>query len=127
MKKRIISACILGFTFLASLPACMISAKKPEAVVGGYRTAVITPEVVVAANFAIKEEEITIRNNKETEAAQLSLVTILAAEEQVVAGVNYRLKLEVSLDGNKKTAVATVWWQSWNKEAPYKLTSWEWQ
>jgi hypothetical protein len=85
------------------------------------------PEVITAANFAIMEEEKVLRNNKKTESAQLSLVAILAAEEQVVAGMNYRLILKVVLDGREKIATATVWWQSWNKEAPYKLTSWDWQ
>jgi hypothetical protein len=127
MKKQIIPVCILGFVFAVSLPACTSPAIKPVAAGGVSSAAVTKPEVVAAANFAIKEEEKAIRNIKETESAHLRLVTILEAEEQVVAGMNYRLKLKVTLDGKEKNAAATVWWQAWNKETPYKLTSWDWQ
>ena len=49
------------------------------------------------------------------------------AEEQVVTGMNYRLKLKVTLDGQEKSAVAVVRWQAWNEKTPYTLTSWDWQ
>jgi len=121
-----IPVCILGSIFFAALLGGCGLAKEPMP--GGKSPAAVTkPEVVAAANFAIKEEEKAIQNNKETPAAKLSLVSILSAEEQVVAGMNYRLKLKVKLDGKEKKAGATVWWQAWNKEAPYKLTSWKWQ
>jgi hypothetical protein len=55
------------------------------------------------------------------------LVRILGAEQQVVAGLNYRLQLRVTLDGEEKTAEALVWWQAWRKPEPYQLTSWTWR
>jgi len=60
-------------------------------------------------------------------ATKLSLVSIISAEEQVVSGMNYHLALKVKLNGKLKKAEATVWWQAWNKEAPYKLTAWKWK
>ncbi len=94
---------------------------------GKSPVAVTKPEVVAAANFAIKEEEKAMQTSKETPAAKLELVSILGAEEQVVAGMNYRLKLKVKVDGRERNVEATVWWQAWNKKAPYRLTSWNWQ
>jgi hypothetical protein len=66
MKKQIIPVCILGFILVTSLPACTTPAIKPELAGGVSPAAVNKPEVVAAANFAIKEEEKAIRNNKET-------------------------------------------------------------
>jgi hypothetical protein len=54
-------------------------------------------------------------------------VRIVAAEHQVVAGMNYRLQLRVTLDSEEKTAEALVWWQVWRKPEPYQLTSWTWK
>lgn len=58
---------------------------------------------------------------------KLELVKILGAEEQVVAGMNYRLTLKVTVNGTEKQAEAVVWWQAWRKPAPYELTSWKWE
>ena len=63
----------------------------------------------------------------EGEAPKLELVTILGAEKQVVAGMNYRLQLRVNLNGQEKIATATVCWQAWRKPAPYELTAWSWK
>ena len=57
----------------------------------------------------------------------LELVRILSAQEQVVAGMNYRLKLRVKLNGAEKDAEAVVWWQAWREPEPYRLTSWRWE
>ena len=84
------------------------------------------PEVVAAAHFAVAEQTKVIQKEQKT-ATKLSLVTIISAEEQVVSGMNYHLTLKVKLDGKLKKAEATVWWQAWNKEAPYRLTSWKWK
>ena len=68
-----------------------------------------------------------MQQKQEAEAPKLELVTILGAEEQVVAGMNYRLQLKVKLNGQEKTATAIVWWQAWRKAAPYELTAWNWK
>ena len=95
---------------------------------GGFSSvSTSNPQVVAAANFAIKEQEKALQKSKETSAAKLSLVSILKARQQVVQGWNYDLSLKVSLDGKNKNAEATVWSRPWQKEVPSKLTSWEWR
>lgn len=84
-------------------------------------------EVVAAAAFAIKAQQDAIQKNTDKEPPKLELVTILQAEEQVVAGMNYRLKFSVKLNGKEKTAEAIVWWQAWRKPDPYQLSSWTWK
>ena len=64
---------------------------------------------------------------KDGKPAKLKLVKILNAEQQVVAGMNYRLKLSVQQGDEVKTAEALVWWQAWRKPDPYQLTSWTWK
>ena len=127
MKKQLISISILGCISVASLSACCCRVIKPEAVGANSPAAADKAEVVAAANFAVKEEEKVIRKGNNAVTEQLTLVTILGVEEQVVAGMSYRLKLKVLWAGQEKTAMAVVWWQSWNKETPYSLTSWEWR
>ena len=96
--------------------------------VGGYAVGSVTnKEVVAAAAFAIKAQQHAMQENKDAEPPKLELATILQAEQQVVAGVNYRLKLKVKLNGTEKTAEAIVWWQAWRKPDPYRLTSWAWK
>lgn len=126
MKKLIIPVCTLVVLLVVTLLNGRCLAQ--EQISGGKSPAAVTkPEVIAAADFAIMEKEKTLRKNKEMPETTLSLVSILSAEEQVVSGMNYHLKLKVKLDGKVKHAEATVWWQAWNKEAPYKLTSWKWK
>ena len=95
---------------------------------GGKTPAVLSnPEVITAANFAIKEEQQRMRSNPSAARATLSLVSILSAQQQVVAGMNYNLTLLVKMDGQERQAEATVWWQSWRQPDPYQLTAWEWK
>ena len=125
MKKLIIPVCILAVILCAALFNDRCHAE--EQIAGGNSpTAVTKPEVVAAANFAVTEQAQVILKEQKT-AVKLSLISIISAEEQVVSGMNYHLKLKVKLNGKLKKAEATVWWQAWNKEAPYKLTSWKWK
>ncbi len=57
-------------------------------------------------------------------AAQMSLLEIMKAEQQVVAGVNYLLHLKVKVDGLPKEAEATVWRRV---DGEHSLTSWVWR
>ena len=125
MKKLIISLCILAVILCTALlnDRCLAG----EQIAGGKSPAAVTkPEVVAAANFAITEQAKAIQKAQKT-ATKLSLVSIISAEEQVVSGMNYHLTLKVKLNGKVKKAEATVWWQAWNKETPYKLTAWKWK
>lgn len=103
--------------------ACSFMGQAQQPISGGYTTAaVISNDVIRAASFAIKAQE---KASEKT--SKLELVKILQAESQVVAGVNYRLKLQVRLNGSEKTAEAIVWWQAWRKPDPYQLRSWNWK
>ena len=105
--------------------------------VGGFAVVSTTErEVKSAAAFAVKAQQAALRKEavglddpkaKPQPIPRLALVRIVAAEHQVVAGMNYRLQLRVTLDGQKKTAEALVWWQAWRKPEPYQLTSWTWK
>jgi len=126
MKKLIIPVCTLVVILFVTLLNGHSLAQ--EQISGGKSPAAVTkPEVVAAADFAIMEKEKMLRKKKGTPETTLSMVSILSAEEQVVSGMNYHLKLKVKLDGKVKQAEATVWWQAWNKETPYRLTSWKWK
>jgi len=125
MNKLIIPVCILAVILCTALfnDRCLAE----EQIAGGKSpTAVTKPEVVAAANFAVTEQAKVILKEQKT-ATKLSLVAIMSAEEQVVSGMNYHLTLKVKLNGKVKKAEATVWWQAWNNETPYKLTAWKWK
>ena len=103
--------------------ACSIAGQAQQPMPGGYATTAVTSnDVILAASFAIKAQE-----KASGKTSRLELVEILEAESQVVAGVNYRLKLKVRLNGKEKTAKAIVWWQAWRKPDPYQLMSWHWK
>jgi hypothetical protein len=113
--------------FLLFTAACPVAGLAQQSMVGGYATASVTnEEVVAAADYAVKAQEDAMQQKKDVEPAKLELVAILGAEQQVVAGMNYRLRLRVKLNGNEKTADVVVWWQAWRKPDPYELTSWNW-
>jgi len=105
--------------------------------VGGFAVVSTTErEMKSAAAFAVKAQQTALRKEavglddpkaKPQPIPRLALVRIVAAEHQVVAGMNYRLQLRVTLDGEEKTADALVWWQAWRKPEPYQLTSWTWK
>lgn len=123
MTRRVILLCILLLS-TSFIVACY--AQHPR--LGGYVTAPVTQrEVVEAAAFAIKAQQEAMQEAKGGQPTSLELVKILSAEVQVVAGMNYRLKLQVQVNGMEKQAEAVVWWQSWRKPHPYELTSWTWR
>jgi len=95
--------------------------------VGGFSKASVTDkEVVAAAQFAITAQANAIQQPQGRPPTKLELLRVIAAEEQVVAGMNYRLLLSVNENGHRRTADAIVWSQPWNTK-PYELTSWKWK
>lgn len=114
-------ACIL-ISLCTLLAGC---AAEPMA--GGYRKVPVTDKgVIAAAEFAIKAQSKAINNEPNARHhASLELLKILGAEEQVVAGTNYRLTLRVNENDQQKTVTAIVWWQPWRRPNPYELTSWK--
>jgi hypothetical protein len=79
-------------------------------------------DVINAAKFAIDAEQMALQGTGCT--AELTLVKIVSAKRQVVAGINFLLTLDVKEGSMQKTAEAKVWWQAWRK-VPYQLSSWK--
>ena len=69
---------------------------------GGYNATVSNKEVIDAAAFAIKIQQKVMQRPKGELPAKLELTAIEGAEQQVVAGMNYRLRLKVKVDGVEK-------------------------
>lgn len=114
MKKNLRIANIFAAVSLFVFGAVMCSAQ----MVGNFRPAEAdSQDVKSAAAFAVKTE-----NSKRTAAAAVELKSIRKAEAQVVAGMNYRLCLEVESKGKKEQATAVIYRNLQNK---YSLTYWE--
>jgi hypothetical protein len=125
MQGKIIA---IGVTALAlAAGACASETPVPKAIMpGSYASVAVTDaQVMAAAAFAIDAQIQAMAAAGET--AALELVSILTAEQQVVSGVNYRLKLHLKRNGAEQTANAVVWWQAWRQPDPYQLTSWNWK
>jgi len=73
-------------------------------------------EVQEAARFAVQKQAVATRS-------RLIFKDVQSAQVQVVAGLNFRMKLVVVNDGVSQNAVATVWR---NLENQYQLTEWQW-
>ena len=77
-------------------------------------------EVAAAANFAMKARENTLR--KDDKDASVSLVAIVEAAKQVVAGINYKMLLKVNIN-DKDQLVEVVVWKKLSDD--YELCSWK--
>ena len=81
---------VLAMFLVSAAFASDKSAKTNQpALAGGYSIAEIDPEVQKAADFAVKAQA-------KATGKPLQLVKILKVERQVVAGLNYRLEIEVA-------------------------------
>jgi hypothetical protein len=106
---------------MAWLVAVVIVAQMATAKPGGSADAPVTDkEVVAAAKFAIEARQKILagQGSKDT----LTLVKIVAAQKQVVAGMNYHLTLQVKVGEKKSTVKATVYERPWEKHI--ELTNW---
>jgi len=121
-RRTLIAACVLFATSV--LPGCFVK----QSMAGGYSAIAVTSrEVIDAAAFAVKIQQTVMQHSDGEPSAKLELTAIGGAEQQVVAGMNYRLRLKVKVDGVEKDAEAVVWWQPWRKPEPYQMTSWKWR
>lgn len=82
---------------------------------GGYSSAEIDSEVSKVVEFAVKTQS-------QATGRPLQLVKILKVERQVVAGLNYRLEIEV-VDGSKHLKARAVVWKK--LDGSLALTSWD--
>lgn len=91
----------LGFFFGCATQA---PAQTEGQITGGYQKVEVTaPQIVSAANFAVK-------SRAKKQKAKIKLVAIKKAEQQVVAGMNYNMCLQVETRerGGKKAVPQTV-------------------
>ncbi|MDT4895279.1 MAG: hypothetical protein QOH25_356 [Acidobacteriota bacterium] len=85
-------------------------------IAGGYaETSRTDPEVVSAARFAV-------RAAGRKAGARVTLLSIEHSEVQVVAGLNYMLRLKVKVNGQSQDVTAVVYR---NLKDKYSLSSWE--
>jgi hypothetical protein len=89
-----------------------------EPIAGGWSDASVEDEGVKSA----AREGVSIKG-KET-GINLQLTRILEARKQVVAGMNYRLKIRVMGAGKENTATIVVWSKL---DRTYELTKWLWE
>jgi hypothetical protein len=93
----------------------VIEATAPIA--GGWQPAAIDESVQEIARFALAERQLQ-------EAKPLRLLSVREASRQVVAGLNYRLRLRVKRGGRDREASATVYQ---DLQGQRRLIAWEWQ
>ncbi|MDR3569015.1 MAG: cystatin domain-containing protein [Syntrophobacteraceae bacterium] len=118
---------VLAVLLLAMLGGGAATLRANPMKVGGFsKVSVADKDVRKAAAFAVQAQAKAMRGQEKGAATTLKLVKILAAEKQVVSGMNFRLELGVKVNGRYKRAEAVVWLQPWRKPNPYELTSWKW-
>lgn len=107
-------------TALTAAALCAVfvtgAAQEHGPIAGGYGEAAANdPGVVRAARFAVREEGRRLNR-------AVTLLAVRRAEQQVVAGLNYKLTLSVRYGGRTREVSAVVYQ---NLEGAYSLTSWE--
>jgi hypothetical protein len=113
MALSMLSAC----TPERASPAAPTSPANTAALAGGWSEAdPFTPDVQEAARFAV--QTFAVQNK-----ARVLYKDVGQARQQVVAGINLELRLQVTLDGVSRTAQATVWRQP---DGRYSLADWRW-
>lgn len=113
LRKSLLTAVAAAALCVAFVEA---SARQTPPLAGGYGEAPVGERrVLEAARFAVREE-----NRRERR--RVSLVAVRRAEQQVVAGMNYRLRLSVRVGGRARDVTAVVYR---NLQGVYSLTSWE--
>lgn len=116
-SKSCLSAMAAAVSLLFAAPAPSGAA---EPLCGGYsETSVTNAEIVAAARFAVKTQ-----TAKPEQKDAVTLVAIRSAQQQVVAGMNYQVRLKVKAGGKAKDAEIVVWHKL---SGEYELTSWEWK
>ena len=108
----IASACVL--LGMASLD---LRSATPLPMPSAYQTAAsLGPDERAAASAAVSARAVQ-------EKLPLKLLTIERVERQVVAGLNFRLRLRVELGGQPRMVEAVVYR---NLQGQHQLTSWQW-
>ena len=116
MRKSLLTALATAALCLVFHTAAARARGQNPPVAGGYSEASARdPEVLRAARFAVREEGRRLGR-------VLTLLAVRRAETQVVAGLNYRLRLSVGYGGRAREVSAVVYR---NLRGAYSLTGWE--
>ena len=114
---------------MSSLLAC--SPEKPEGVPGTQASSTVNgetvagawavadafgPDVQEAARFAV--QTFAVQNK-----ARVIYKNVIQARQQVVAGLNFDMHIQVTLDGATRNASAKVWREP---NGAYSLQAWAW-
>ena len=101
----------------SATPASRVSTVSAEPVAGAWALAdAFSPDVQEAARFAV--QTFAVQNK-----ARVLYIDVTQAREQVVAGLNFDLHIQVKLDGARRNASAKVWRQP---DGAYRLQGWAW-
>ena len=117
IKLSVLTAFAALFIFWSGSTVCNA---QDEPIVGGYaKTNAAAKNVVAAAKFAVQKRA-------KTRKATITLLSIKNAEKQVVAGLNYKICMQVSVKINSKKTVKqivqVVVYR--NLKNAYSLTNW---
>jgi len=107
---------LVGALFAVNAVAEVIQMPAPP-MPGSYQAAAVDEEVRDIARFAVRTE-------RQQAGGRLKLLNVLDCERQVVAGLNYRLRLAVRRDGKPATASALVFAAL---DGSRTLVSWTWE
>ncbi len=113
--NRLVCFSLLALVFPAFGADKPTSPENPS-LAGGYSPAKIDAEARTVAAFAVKAQA-------EASGKSLKLVEVVKAERQVVAGLNFRLEVEVAEGAKPLQARAVVWKKL---DGSLSLTSWVW-
>jgi len=117
MTPKPISLLTLGTLLLFTSCSTPSTHYREPGLPGGYSRVEINPDVVAAAKFATKEQS-------RREYVPIALVQVLRAEQQVVAGMNYKMALKVSKTGHMHVVEASVFR---GLDGHYELRDWRWK
>ncbi|WP_254507679.1 cystatin domain-containing protein [Anatilimnocola floriformis] len=112
---------LFAIVVLMMLPLSFAAAQ----VVGGWKKAdVKDPAVIEAADFAVKAQQAALKKAGKDET--LALQKIVAAEQQVVSGMNRKLTLQVKSGDQIQSIETIVWTRAWLKsEERSQLSAWK--
>ena len=117
MRKGLLIALAAAVLGVLLVPAAASAGRQDVPAAGGYSEAGANDrDVLAAARFAVAEEA-------RRRGRPLSLLAVTRAEKQVVAGLNYRLRLSVRDGRADRQAVAVVYQ---NLQNAYSLSEWNW-
>jgi hypothetical protein len=110
-------ALFLAAAFFFHSPLVFAGDGFAPALAGGWAAASLQDEAVVkAARFAVHEQA-------RRSGAELRLLSVKHARQQVVAGINYSMNLMVQGEGKHHLVIAVVWVKP---NGDMELTRWHW-